>query len=323
MNPEQLAKSFDALLNACPDISMPPVPCGESADSVTYLGIAFTFDGAPPAAKIYFSPKGGSPSLPPEMPDALRKSMDSAILAHRRESWRLHDASVERARNGEVIGRLLWALRSADRVDDRQWSRLVLELLSSLGHPGLAEPLLRLNTRLRDILQSEMAPLCQLGGFLAADGSLFRLKANFDADTSLANVQVSYNPLRAREATRFLLGACGVDAQGVERLASHLDVLANGACHVHSWGLHAKIDRIESLKVYIKDQREPSCAIPFVLREAGLGWKGISPDSILCQFGWRYHGFYAEVAASSFRTIKFYFSSAIQNATGGDITPKK
>ena len=313
MEAKLLSRSVEALLRGCPGIGMPPVPRGEAAATVTFLGLSFPLDGAPPAAKIYFAPGGGNPPLPSEVPDALRKSMDSAIQAHRRAAWRLHDASVECARNGEFIGRLLWALGSAERADDRKWSRLVPELLADLGHPGLADQLLRLNARLRDILQSELAPLCQLGGFLAPDGSLFRLKANFDADVSRSAGLVEYDRDRSRSATRFLLGECGLKEAGVARMLSRLDAAMQGACLFHSWGFHAEGERLRSLKVYVKDDRSAETAFPAIFRAVYPEMSDVAPDFrrrpdiLLLPFGWRYYGFYVEVAESSLQTLKFYF----------------
>lgn len=324
MNPEPLSRSIDALLRGCPGIGMPPVPRGEEAAAVTFLGLSFPLNGAPPAAKIYFAPSDGNPPLPAGTPDALRKSMESAIRSREGEAWRLHDASVERARSGEVVGRLLWALRSADRADAERWPRLVSGLLEALGHPRLAEPLLRLNARLREILRAELAPLCQLGGFLAPDGSLSRIKANFDADVSLSSEATEYNRGRAEAATRFLLGKSGPDDAGAARMLARLGAAMQGACQFHSWGLHAANDRLESLKVYVRDERPAEVAFPAILKAFSPNMSGVTPDSrhrpdaLLLPFGWRYHGFYAEAAAASFQTIKFYFLAPVPQRSNND-----
>ena len=223
MTAEQLTNSINALLRGCQGVHVPLVPCGESANDVTFLGIVFSFNGTPPTAKIYFSPRGGQPSFPAEMPEALRKSMECTIQSHGGENLRLHDASVECTKTGEIVGRMLWALRSGDRGDDKRWPGIVRRILTDLGHSGLAETLLRLDGCLREILGSELAPLCQLGGFLAPDGSLFRIKANFDADVNRSAERVEYNRDRSRVATQFLLGECGLKAHDVARMLSCLD----------------------------------------------------------------------------------------------------
>lgn len=315
MNAEQLINSINALLHGCQGIRVPFVPCGESANDVTFLGIVFPFNGTPPTAKIYFSPKGGRPSLPPEMPEVLRKSMEYTIQSQRGEDLRLHDASVESTKNGKIVGRMLWALRSGARVDDIRWPGIVSRILADFGHSGLAEPLLRLDGCLREILGSELAPLCQLGGFLAPDGSLFRIKANFDADVSRSAERVEYNRDRSRIATQFLLGECGLKDADVMRMLSHLDAAMQGECHFHSWGFHAENARLESLKVYVKDERPTEFAFPAIFKAFSPDMAGAlpeacsRPDVLLLPFGWHYWGFYAEVAESSFKTLKFYFQT--------------
>ncbi len=313
MNAEQLTSSINTLIHSCQGIRVPLVPCGKSADDVTFLGIVFPFNGTPPTAKIYFSPRGGRPSLPSEMPEALRKSMERTIQSYGGEHLRLHDASVECTKDGEIVGRMLWALRSGDRVDDMRWPGIVRKILAGLGHSRLAAPLLRLDGCLRNILGSELAPLCQLGGFLAPDGSLFRIKANFDADLNRSAEHVEYNRDRSRVATQFLLGECGLMDADVARLLSRLDAAMQGECHFHSWGFHAENARLENIKVYVKDKRPTELAFPAIFKAFSLDMAGtipescLRPDVFLLPFGWRYWGFYIEVTATSIRTLKFYF----------------
>ena len=313
MNVKQLISSVEALLHGFRGIRIPSVPSGESAADVTFLGIEFPFDGAPPRAKIYFSPKGGRPSLPPELPEALHNSMDGAIRKHEGESLRLHDASVECAKDGRIVGRMLWALRCCDRVDGARWPGIVRSLLAEFGHSGLAGPLLRLDGCLRDILGSELAPLCQLGGFIAPDGSFFRIKANFDADVSRSAERSKYNRSRSRDATRFLVEEYGLKDADVARMLSRLDAAMQGECHFHSWGFHAENENLGSLKVYVKDERPAELAFPAIVKALSPDMAGAAsascfrPDVLLLPFGWCYWGFYVEVSASSFRTLKFYF----------------
>ena len=326
MNAEQLTNSINALLHGCQGVRVPLVPCGESANDVTFLGIVFPFDGSSPTAKIYFSPRGGRPSLPSEMPDALRKSMECTIRSHGGEVLRLHDASVESTKNGKIVGRMLWALRSGDRVDDMRWPSIVRRILADLGHSRLAEPLLRLDGRLLEILGSELAPLCQLGGFLAPDGSLFRIKANFDADVNRSAERVEYHRDRSRVATQFLLGECGQKHADVVRILSRLDAAMQGECQFHSWGFHAENVRLESLKVYVKDERPTELAFPAIFKAFAPDMAGAIPESclrldvLLLPFGWRYWGFYVEVAATSLRTLKFYFHVP-ESQRGGNGAP--
>ena len=315
MTAEQLTNSINALLRGCQGVHVPLVPCGESANDVTFLGIVFSFNGTPPTAKIYFSPRGGQPSFPAEMPEALRKSMECTIQSHGGENLRLHDASVECTKTGEIVGRMLWALRSGDRGDDKRWPGIVRRILTDLGHSGLAETLLRLDGCLREILGSELAPLCQLGGFLAPDGSLFRIKANFDADVNRSAERVEYNRDRSRVATQFLLGECGLKAHDVARMLSCLDAAMQGECQFHSWGFHAENAKLKSLKVYVKDERPTELAFPAIIKAFSPDMAGtipetcLRPDVILLPFGWHYWGFYVEVAATSLRTLKFYFQA--------------
>lgn len=314
MNPEQVRKSIAGLARQYPGFRAPPLLVGESAAKMSCLGLAFPLDGSSPAAKIYYAPDGSTLPFPPGMPDALRQALSKVLATHRRKEWRLYDASVERAEKGGFTGRVLWALGSQERQDEERLSSLVRELLAELGHPGLSGPLLRLNSRLQDILRSELAPLWQLGGFLAPDGTLFRIKANFDADISGSAGRVEYDRDRARAATRFLLKECGADESGTEQMLSRLDSVMQGACNFYSWGFHAEGDRVEALKIYVRDGRSADLACSGIFREffpntddACPAFRIPRPDAILCPFGWRYHGFYLEAADASFRTLKFYF----------------
>lgn len=328
MNPKQLAKSIDALLNGCPGIRVPPIHCGEKTGDVTALGIAFPSDCTTPAAKIYFSPQGGQPSFPTEMPEALRDSMKRTIQNHGDGFGRLYDASVECAEDGGVVGRLLWALRSCDRADGMRWSGIVRGLLADLGHPGLAEPLLRLDEHLREILRSELAPLYQLGGFLAPDGSLFRIKANFDADVSSSAELVEYDRDRAMDATRFLLRECGLKDDDVVRMLFQLDAAMQGACQFYSWGFHAEGKRLESLKIYVRDNRPTEIAFPAIFKAFYPEMSDVTtdpshrPDVLLFPFGWRYHGFYVKLAESSLQTLKFYFRAPMPQMGDNDAQEK-
>ena len=172
---------------------------------------------------------------------------------------------------------------------------------------------LRLDGCLRDILGSELAPLCQLGGFIAPDGSFFRIKANFDADVSRSAERAKYNRSRSRDATRFLLEEYGLKDADVARMLSRLDAAMQGECHFHSWGFHAENENLGSLKVYVKDERPAELAFPAIVKAFSPDMAGAAPascfrpDVLLLPFGWRYWGFYVEVSASSFRTLKFYF----------------
>ena len=106
-------------------------------------------------------------------------------------------------------------------------------------------------------------------------------------------------------------------------MLSRLEAATQGACHVYSWGFHAEGRRVGNLKIYVRDERPPEQAFSSIFREFSRELANgrpevpaLRPDTLLCPLGWRFHGFYAEVEASSFRTLKFYFRAPPESLRG-------
>ena len=90
-------------------------------------------------------------------------------------------------------------------------------------------------------------------------------------------------------------------------------LLQNGY-FIQFWGIHATGDRLESMKIYLKDgtgwNDDVRMATGHVLSNIpGVDTKRIYQLlSLFLGFCWTYYGFYLEIKACSLATLKLYFN---------------
>lgn len=313
MTSQMIQRSIQALLLHYPDFQPLPLLSEESAKKVTFIGFSFPLNGQKPTAKLYFAPEKKIENLPPEIPSDLRNNMQQVINLNSENNLQLYDVSLEQSGCGNYIGRLLWAIQSKQRVSRENFPHTIHHVLEILGHPDLAIPLLRVNNRLQELLQVELAPLYHLGGFLGEDGSMFRIKANFDADICRHSDRVNYDTGRSLAATAYLLDEFGCHRALIDRIMGWNRSLLQSGYFIQFWGIHATGNRLESMKIYLKDgsgwnDDARMATDHFLSSIPGVDTKRIYQLlSFFLSFCWTYYGFYLEISANNVATLKLYF----------------
>lgn len=329
--PGMIQQSLEELLSCCPEFSPLPTLSEESAKKVTFIGFSFPLNGQKPTAKLYFAPEKKIENLPQEIPFNLRNNLQQAIKLNLENNLQLYDVSLEQSGCGNYIGRLLWAIPSKERASKENYPHTIRRLLETLGHPDLALPLLRVNNRLQEFLQVKMAPLYHLGGFLGEDGSMFRIKANFDADICRHSDRVSYDTGRSLAATAYLLDEFGCHKALIDRIMGWNRLLLQNGYFIQFWGIHATDNRLESMKIYLKDGDGWNDDVRmatghFLSNIPGVDTKRIYQLlSLFLGFCWTYYGFYLEIKNCNVATLKLYFhvKNIKQNCPGQSPDGKK
>ena len=312
MTPQTVQSSLRELVSSFPEYQYLPLLSEETAGKVTFLGFSFPLNGKKASAKLYFVPERQADNLPREIPDHLRCAMNKAIALHSGAVLQLYDVSLEQAENGLFVGRLLWAIRSQERASER-FSQIVHRLLAELGHPAIAVPLLRINNRLRDLLHSELNPFFLLGGFLREDGSLFRVKADFDADSCRDNDQVRYDGKRSFAATTDLLDEFGCDSALSNSILRWIDEFQQCGYFIPYWGIHAADNKLENVKIYLQKKSSDKNINSLIVNrffsaiiQNKVGCPRL-PNELLCDFGWKQNVLYLEIASGRLNSVKIYY----------------
>lgn len=319
MQPDQINSSLQALTRQYPAIEPLPHLPPALAERQTFLGFTFTSRGSI-SSKCYFRPERDIRRLLSIIPVHSRGHFQTLHDMAIRLGAALYDSSLECTEKNEKTARAVWAIPYAVRQDDIRLKPWLSEFLNAVGFTGMSQPLLAINTALRQGLNTCLAPLYLIGGYIDPAGSISRLKISFDADCVEPESPLDRQP--NYDGARTLAGLSKVmpliaDSSRTTAMMSYARRLLQAGYRIHLWGAHALPNQMDEFKIYFQSLHksighEDQIILHEIMTEYGISHAELPPlvSHTLIQDSWKYWGFNLSMQANRIKAVKLYLTAS-------------